>query len=180
MRRFTRADRASWSSAFTEGVPNISSRVGRITRYTLSEPELHRLYAGSRAVVFPSFYEGFGLPIVTTLAYGGTLLARRSALLSEIAGESMPHRGRIVPFDRREDMVELVGRILHHETVPELPLGGALAGETPKSWRDVAATITTFAGELSSDLSRSRWRSRDHSIRQLLAARADVAPPGAA
>jgi glycosyltransferase involved in cell wall biosynthesis len=161
-------------------VPAPTPRVTVFESGSLSELELHHLYAGSRAVVFPSFYEGFGFPIVTTLAYGGTLLARRSALLSEIAGECRPHQGCIVPFDRREDMVELVGRILHHETVPELPLGGALAGETPKSWRDVAATITTFAGELSSDLSRSRWRSREHSIRQLLAARADVAPVGAA
>jgi glycosyltransferase involved in cell wall biosynthesis len=161
-------------------VPAPTPRVTVFESGSLSELELHHLYAGSRAVVFPSFYEGFGLPIVTTLAYGGTLLARRSTLLSEIAGECRPHQGRIVPFDRREDMVELVGRILHHETVPELPLGGALAGERPKSWRDVAATITTFAGELTSDLSRSRWRSRDHSIRQLLAARADVAPVGAA
>ena len=160
--------------------PSPTPRVTVFESGTLSEPELHRLYAGSRAVVFPSFYEGFGLPIVTTLAYGGTLLARRSALLSEIAGESMPGQGRIVPFDRREDMVELVGRILHHKAVRELPLGGALAGGRPKSWRDVAATIATFAGELSSDLSRSRWRSRDHAIRQLLAARADVAPVGAA
>src|SRR5262252_2206781 len=66
--------------------PAPTPRVTVFESGTLSEIELHRLYADSRAVVFPSFYEGFGLPIVTTLAYGGTLLARRSALLSEIAG----------------------------------------------------------------------------------------------
>src|SRR5262249_57276212 len=103
---------------------------------------LQRWYATARGVVFPSFYEGFGLPIVTTLAYGGTLLARSSALLDEMAGQCRPRHGRIVSFNRRDDMVELIGRLLHHETVPELPLGGALADGRPRSWRDVAAAIS--------------------------------------
>jgi len=158
--------------------PAPTPRVTVFESGTLSELELHRLYADARAVVFPSFYEGFGLPIVTTLSYGGTLLARRSALLSEIAGECRPHRGRIVPFARREEMVELLGRLLHGECVSELPLGTALSAGKPKSWRDVAALIMTFVADLSSDLSRCRWRSRDNTIQQLLAARADVAPAG--
>ncbi len=158
--------------------PAPTPRVTVLESGPLSELELHRLYAGARAVVFPSFYEGFGFPIVTTLAYGGTLLARNSALLNELAAECQPRRGRIVPFDRREQMVELLGRFLHHESVPELPLGTALADGTPRSWRDVGASIMTFIAGLSNDLSRSRWRSRDNTIQQLLAARADVAPVG--
>ena len=48
---------------------------------SLSEAEIQRLYSGARCIVFPSFYEGFGFPIVTALAYGKTLIARRSDLL---------------------------------------------------------------------------------------------------
>src|SRR5262249_4933804 len=159
--------------------PAPTRRVTVLESGTLSATELHRLYAVARAVVFPSFYEGFGFPIVTTLAYGGTRLARNSGLVNEIAARCAPHHGRIVAFDRREDMVELLGRLLHGESVPELPLGGMLADGRPKSWRDVGATIVSFVTDLSSDLSRSRWKARDHTIRQLLAARADVAPVGA-
>jgi len=139
----------------------------------LSDLDIHRLYAAARAVVFPSFYEGFGFPSLTTLAYGRTLLARRSALLDEIAARCAP-RGHVVPFDRREELVELIGRLLHGQDVPELPLGTALENGRPKSWRDVGQSIMTFLADLVGDLSRSRWRSREHTIRQLIAARGEL------
>jgi glycosyltransferase involved in cell wall biosynthesis len=135
----------------------------------LSELEINRLYAGARVVVFPSFYEGFGFPILTTLAYGRTLLARRSALLDEIAARCV-RRGRVVPFDRRDELVELIGRLLHGRDVTELPLGTALENGRPKSWQDVGESIMTFLTDLIGDLSRSRWRAREHAIRQLMAA----------
>ena len=146
-----------------------SPRVTVLKSGTLSEPDIHRLYADARVVVFPSFYEGFGFPILTTLAYGGTLLARRSTLLDEVAARCVPH-GRIVPFDRRDALVELIGRLLHGESVPELPLGTALDRGQPLSWQDVGRDIVNFLSSLTSDLSRSRWRGREHAIRQLMAA----------
>jgi glycosyltransferase involved in cell wall biosynthesis len=145
-------------------------RVTVLESGTLPEVDLHRLYARARAVVFPSFYEGFGFPILTTLAYGGTLLARRSALLHEIAAHCRPH-GCLVPFDRREELVALIGRLLHGENVTGLPLGTALRDGRPKSWKDVAESVLTFLNDLTADLSRSRWRSREHIHRQLMAAR---------
>ncbi len=135
----------------------------------LSDLDLHQLYSGAGLVVFPSFYEGFGLPILTALAYGRTVLARRSVLLDEIAARSAP-RGRLVPFDRREDLVELIGRLRRGEDVIELPLGTALDDGRPSSWQDVGDRIVTFLNSLAADLARSRWRSRDHTMRQLMAA----------
>jgi glycosyltransferase involved in cell wall biosynthesis len=137
------------------------------------EPDMHRLYAGARVVVFPSFYEGFGFPILATLAYGGTVVVRRSALVEEIAARAVA-RGRIVPFDRRDDLVEIVGRLLHGDPVETIPVGSALHGEAPLSWRGVAERITAFLREVTSDPSRSRWRSREHTIVQLLAAPATL------
>jgi glycosyltransferase involved in cell wall biosynthesis len=144
-------------------------RVTLLESGTLSDLDMHRLYAGARLVVFSSFYEGFGLPIVTALAYGRTLLARRSTLLEEIAARCAP-RGRIVPFDRREDLVTLIGRLLHGEEVSGLPLGAALENGRPGSWQDVGKTVMSFLATLVGDLSRSRWRDRDHAIQQLMAA----------
>src|SRR5678815_5138960 len=97
-----------------------------------SEAEIHQWYANARLVVFPSFYEGFGFPIVTALAYGRTLVARQSALLDEIAARCVP-RGRLVPFARRDALVQIVGRILHDEDVATSPLGTALDDGQPLS-----------------------------------------------
>jgi glycosyltransferase involved in cell wall biosynthesis len=135
----------------------------------LPEAEIHRLYAGARLVVFPSFYEGFGFPILTTLAYGGTVVARHSALLEEIAARSVPG-GRIVPFVRRDELVEVVGRLLHGEAIASLPLGAALENGRPISWQGVGERILAFLATLSADLSGSRWRARAHTIAQLMAA----------
>src|SRR5262249_5438286 len=48
---------------------------------SLSDEEVSRLYTDAALVVFPSFYEGFGFPVVTALAHGKTLIARGSELL---------------------------------------------------------------------------------------------------
>jgi len=152
-------------------------RVTVLESGTLSELEIHRLYAGARLVVFSSFYEGFGLPMVTALAYGRTLLARRSALLEEIATHCAP-RGRVVPFDRRENLVPLIGRLLHSEDVSGLPLGAALEDGQPRSWRDVGESVMGFLATLVDDLSRSRWRAREHAIRQLMAAPTSLVEQG--
>jgi glycosyltransferase involved in cell wall biosynthesis len=157
---------------------SIRPRVRMLQSGMLSEAAIHRLYASARIVVFPSFYEGFGFPVLTTLAYGGTLVARRSALLNEIAGRCLS-RGRIVPYGRRDELVEVVGRLLHGETVATLPLGTALDEDRrPLSWQDAGRRILDFVTELSGDLSRSRSRSRDHTIAQLLAAPISLADAG--
>ena len=147
----------------------ITPRVKVVQSGALSEAEIHALYAGAHLVVFPSFYEGFGFPIVTTLAYGGTLLARQSPLLEEIASRSLAP-GRIVPFADRAELVELVGRLLHSEEVATLPVGTAIENGRPMSWRDIGAAILAFLTRLTGDLSRSQWRVRERTIAQLLAA----------
>ena len=144
---------------------------------TLSEQEIHRLYAHARVVVFPSFYEGFGFPIVTTLAYGGTVVTRRSPLLDEIAARCLP-QGRIVPFVRRDDLVDIIGRLLRGRHVDALPMGTALEDGRAMSWRDVARAIFDFVTNLTGDMSRSAWRSREHAIRQLMAAPVSLADKG--
>jgi glycosyltransferase involved in cell wall biosynthesis len=50
--------------------------------------ELAALYAGAELVVFPSFYEGFGLPAVEALRAGAPLVASDLPVLREVAGDA--------------------------------------------------------------------------------------------
>jgi glycosyltransferase involved in cell wall biosynthesis len=136
----------------------------------LPELDLHRLYANARFVVFPSFYEGFGFPVLTALSYGRTVLARGSSLLDEVAAQC-DRRGQLVVFDRREQLVELMGRLMHGESVPTHPLGSARANGRPRCWRDVAGDILEFLEQLVSEPAKSRWNAREHVVSQLLAYR---------
>jgi glycosyltransferase involved in cell wall biosynthesis len=50
------------------------------------EDHLSALYNGARALVFPSFYEGFGLPPVEMLACGGAVIASTADAVVETVG----------------------------------------------------------------------------------------------
>ncbi len=49
---------------------------------------LAALYAGCEAFVYPSLYEGFGLPLAEAMAFGKPLLTANNSSLPEVAGEA--------------------------------------------------------------------------------------------
>jgi len=55
---------------------------------TVSDEELVRLYNDAIALVFPSLYEGFGLPLVEAFACGTPVIASNAASIPEVAGEA--------------------------------------------------------------------------------------------
>jgi glycosyltransferase involved in cell wall biosynthesis len=52
----------------------------------VAEEHLAAIYNGARALVYPSLYEGFGLPPIEMMACGGAVLASTAAALVETVG----------------------------------------------------------------------------------------------
>jgi len=52
------------------------------------EEDLPGLYRGALALVFPSLYEGFGLPVVEAMACGTPVLTSNTTSLPEVAGDA--------------------------------------------------------------------------------------------
>jgi glycosyltransferase involved in cell wall biosynthesis len=57
--------------------------LGRVT-----DAELRALYENARCLIFPSAYEGFGLPPLEAMACGCPVLAARAASVPEVCGEA--------------------------------------------------------------------------------------------
>jgi glycosyltransferase involved in cell wall biosynthesis len=68
----------AFSASF--GNPRIR-QIGSVT-----EPEKTMLYRNAFAFMFPSYYEGFGLPVLEAQSVGVPVIAARAASLPEVAG----------------------------------------------------------------------------------------------
>jgi glycosyltransferase involved in cell wall biosynthesis len=54
----------------------------------VSWPELHAAYAGARAFAFPSTWEGFGLPVLESMAHGVPVITSARTSMAEITGDA--------------------------------------------------------------------------------------------
>ena len=52
------------------------------------DTELAALYRGARCVVYPSLYEGFGLPVLEAMACGTPVVTSRATAMEEVAGDA--------------------------------------------------------------------------------------------
>ena len=74
----------------------------------LSEGELKEQYRTCSAVVYPSLYEGFGLPLLEALIMGARVVTSRGTVMEEIAGEAARY---FDPFDAA-DLARVIRSLL--------------------------------------------------------------------
>ena len=77
--RLVLAGDRGWKMTIPDGVEVL----GYVTRERLRE-----LYRGARAFVYPSRYEGFGIPPLEALACGAPVIATRTGAIPEFAGDA--------------------------------------------------------------------------------------------
>ena len=125
----------------------------------LSPARIARLFADAAVVVFPSHYEGFGLPVGEAIAYGKTIIVRESALWDEI-GALSSHPERIVTFRVENDLVAAVGEALHAASVAtETPL--LSEGAPEPRWADCARVMLDATHAAMAGFEGRRWLIRE-------------------
>jgi alpha-1,3-rhamnosyl/mannosyltransferase len=74
----------------------------------LADEHLAAVYNGARALVFPSIYEGFGLPPLEMMACGGAVLASTAGALVETVGS----RAHLIPPEHQDGWRAAMNRVL--------------------------------------------------------------------
>jgi len=97
------------------------------------------LYRGARAFLFPSRYEGFGLPLLEALACGVPVVGSTTSSIPEVVGKA----GFLKDPDDIEGMSEALLRLLHEEALWQALRREALEQAAQFSWE--RTTEATFA-----------------------------------
>lgn len=126
---------------------------------TLSDEELEAVYESADAVIFPSMYEGFGLPIPEALAKGAVVFARESELNREISS-TWEGPGVLVLYRDTEDLVASLNNF--EDVVKRAEADMMSRGKADiRTWATVASEIRSFIQNVcSQDRSLARTRRR--------------------
>ncbi|AWA42332.1 glycosyltransferase family 4 protein [Pseudomonas sp. 22105] len=74
----------------------------------LPDEQVAQLLAGARALIFPSLYEGFGLPVLEAMASGTPVVLTRSSAMPEVAGDA----GNYIEADDADGLRNAMSRLI--------------------------------------------------------------------
>jgi glycosyltransferase involved in cell wall biosynthesis len=130
---FTAMDRA--------GVPR-----GSVVRASGDDRVLARYYAGADALAFPSFYEGFGIPLLEAMRCSCPIVTSNTSSLPEVAGDAAIYCD---PKDVQSISGALV-RVASSEATRALLIANGRVRAEEFSWdRCAAETYAVYKGMLS-------------------------------
>lgn len=99
------------------------------------------VYSGAAAFVFPSLYEGFGLPVLEAMACGVPVISSRTSSLPEVVGNA----GVLVDPHDVDALAESLRRVLEDRTFREQLGPRGLQQAAGFSWKQTAAaTIDVY------------------------------------
>jgi glycosyltransferase involved in cell wall biosynthesis len=101
-----------------------------------SDADLPALYAGSTAFIFPSLYEGFGLPVLEARACGARIIASDIPEIREAGGKAATYVAPDVP-----SLVDALSHAWRRRAIERSSIASSLP-----SWSDASAVLATSLG----------------------------------
>jgi glycosyltransferase involved in cell wall biosynthesis len=108
----------------------------------VDDEDLPDLYRGAQAFVFPSFYEGFGLPILEAMASGVPVITSTTASMPEVAGDA----AMLVDPRDPEAIAAAIAQVLAEDHLRQTMIQKGLARAKRFTWERVAEqTLAVYA-----------------------------------
>ncbi|MGH9375465.1 MAG: glycosyltransferase family 4 protein [Terriglobia bacterium] len=122
---------------------------GRVTGLGyLAQEELARLYQAADVLLFPSFEEGFGFPVLEAMAFGVPVVAAQASSLPEVGGDAALY---VNPYDER-DIREQVVRAVEDEALRRKMIAQGIERAKQFTWRRTAEeTLKAYDEVLAGD-----------------------------
>ncbi|MBI4635704.1 MAG: glycosyltransferase family 4 protein [Candidatus Rokubacteria bacterium] len=107
----------------------------------VSDGDLRALYRLARALVFPSLYEGFGLPVLEAMACGTPVVAGAFSAIPEVLGDAGLY---FDPYDV-EDIADAIEGVFREQDRLRTAAGDAIRRARALTWGATArATLAAF------------------------------------
>lgn len=151
---------AGYEDNLRRSAPRVQPRLLR-----LNDRELAVAYSGAVALVYPSKYEGFGLPVAEAMACGCPVIASNASSLPEVGGDAVVY---IAP-ESMEDMLDAMDRVTDSGFRNKLRADG-LREAGKFDWKGIASAVFQALLEASAERGGMAVLERQ---RDLLLKRAD-------
>ncbi|MHB1677546.1 MAG: glycosyltransferase family 4 protein [Sulfuriferula sp.] len=112
------------------------------------EQDLPGLYRGAIALVFPSLYEGFGLPVIEAMACGTPVITSNTTSLPEVAGEA----ALLVDPLSVEEISEAIEQICKDKVLRETLRRNGLLQAARFPWNEVTKKVKSVLNDMEKSL----------------------------
>ena len=132
------AGRLAWKyESFLKDLETYKYRHDVILTGYLSEEELFSLTASAYAMVYPSLFEGFGVPVIEAMQSGAPVITTAGSAMEEIAGDAALYADVTIPSDIGEKMMHLY----KDENQRELLIQKGLQKAAEYSWQKTSVLL---------------------------------------
>lgn len=107
----------------------------------MPDQDLRAVYTGAKALVYPSLYEGFGLPILEAMACNCPVICSNTASMPEVAGNA----AILIDPARSDELAQAIETIVHDTQIRENLIQKGAYRAAGFSWHETARqTLDVF------------------------------------